>query len=180
MAAVLQNSVNEVSWSNRSKIQLNKFLSSKSGSCLKKQQSEKTRSSIWLKVPAGAAYSAVEQCRLIHAQENVTVCRFPPQSVPFCTQLWCEEEDTCFSSGDPPAAGTICGVHKWCIGGQCVQMEESMDSVDGAWGTWTPWSSCSRSCGGGISTSTRKCDSPTPRKGGNFCDGSSSSPFLTN
>ena len=173
MAAVLQNSVKELTWSKRSKDQLHKFMSSKSGSCLKTIQFHNTSRNAWLKIPAGAAYSAVEQCRLIHTQDNVTVCQNPPENIGFCTQLWCEDDESCFSSGDPPATGTVCGTHKWCISGKCVKMEESMDPVDGAWGAWMPWSSCSRSCGGGISSSQRKCNSPIPRNGGNFCDGSS-------
>lgn len=172
MAPVLRNSVKELTWSNKSKDQLNKFLSSKSGLCLSSVQRHNFSSAAWLKVPAGAAYNAEEQCRLVHGQGNVSVCTSPPDNVQFCALLWCQDEETCFSSGDPPAAGTICGTHRWCISGECVRMEESIDPVAGGWGQWSPWSACSRSCGGGITASRRKCDSPTPQKGGHFCDGS--------
>ena len=43
--------------------------------------------------------------------------------------------------------------------------------VDGAWGPWAPWSACSRSCGGGVSSSHRFCSRPAPLNGGRFCRG---------
>uniref|UniRef100_A0A8C3L1V9 A disintegrin and metalloproteinase with thrombospondin motifs 4 n=1 Tax=Chrysolophus pictus TaxID=9089 RepID=A0A8C3L1V9_CHRPC len=58
--------------------------------------------------------------------------------------------------------------------GQCVDMatvEQLRIPVDGSWGPWAPWSSCSRSCGGGVSSSHRSCSRPTPRNGGRFCRG---------
>ncbi|GAA55160.1 hemicentin-1 [Clonorchis sinensis] len=41
--------------------------------------------------------------------------------------------------------------------------------VNGAWGNWSPWSHCSKSCGGGQRTRTRRCDNPTPAFGGEEC-----------
>uniref|UniRef100_A0A674KFW5 Uncharacterized protein n=1 Tax=Terrapene triunguis TaxID=2587831 RepID=A0A674KFW5_9SAUR len=32
--------------------------------------------------------------------------------------------------------------------------------MDGAWGAWSSWGECSRTCGGGVSSSIRHCDSP--------------------
>lgn len=32
--------------------------------------------------------------------------------------------------------------------------------VDGEWGPWGPYSSCSRTCGGGIKSTTRLCNRP--------------------
>ncbi|XP_053382454.1 uncharacterized protein LOC123540032 [Mercenaria mercenaria] len=47
-------------------------------------------------------------------------------------------------------------------------------AVDGEWSAWTNWTSCSMSCGGGIATRTRRCDSPPPDTEGKQCVGNSS------
>ncbi|XP_076471109.1 uncharacterized protein LOC143301006 [Babylonia areolata] len=44
-------------------------------------------------------------------------------------------------------------------------------SVDGAWSAWSEWSDCSATCGGGESTRSRGCDSPSPQDGGATCSG---------
>ncbi|PVD21525.1 hypothetical protein C0Q70_17323 [Pomacea canaliculata] len=45
-------------------------------------------------------------------------------------------------------------------------------AVDGNWGSWLPWSPCSLSCGGGVRSRQRLCDSPVPQFGGTECLGS--------
>ena len=43
--------------------------------------------------------------------------------------------------------------------------------ANGGWGEWGEISSCTKTCGGGITTRTRKCDSPAPLNGGSECNG---------
>lgn len=43
--------------------------------------------------------------------------------------------------------------------------------VDGEWSTWSPWSTCSASCGGGITRRYRSCDNPEAANGGDDCEG---------
>ena len=73
----------------------------------------------------------------------------------------------------PWADGTPCGEEKWCIRSQCVTKDDhkKWSQMDGGWGNWKSWSSCSRSCGGGIRSSTRECDNPPPSHGGLYCTG---------
>ncbi|CAH1782593.1 unnamed protein product, partial [Owenia fusiformis] len=43
--------------------------------------------------------------------------------------------------------------------------------VNGGWGQWCGWSKCSSSCGTGTSYRVRRCDSPYPSYGGQYCRG---------
>lgn len=47
-----------------------------------------------------------------------------------------------------------------CRHGICVSREMETRPVDGEWGPWGPYSSCSRTCGGGIKSTTRLCNRP--------------------
>ena len=41
--------------------------------------------------------------------------------------------------------------------------------MNGGYGAWEPYGACTKSCGGGIQTRTRDCDSPKPENGGEDC-----------
>jgi len=44
-------------------------------------------------------------------------------------------------------------------------------AVNGGWGAWATWSTCTKSCGSGMRTRKRACDSPVPKFGGTSCSG---------
>ncbi|CAI5789335.1 SCO-spondin [Podarcis lilfordi] len=42
---------------------------------------------------------------------------------------------------------------------------------NGGWGAWSPWTDCTASCGGGMRSRARACDTPAPQGGGDYCEG---------
>ncbi|TSK16074.1 SCO-spondin [Bagarius yarrelli] len=50
----------------------------------------------------------------------------------------------------------------------CVQ---AACSRNGGWGEWTSWTECTKSCGGGVRSRRRECDSPATGGDGDFCEG---------
>ncbi|KAK2858572.1 hypothetical protein Q5P01_003192 [Channa striata] len=42
---------------------------------------------------------------------------------------------------------------------------------DGGWSQWSNWTKCTKSCGGGVQSRRRECDSPIPEGEGNYCEG---------
>ncbi|XP_032220680.2 transmembrane protease serine 6 isoform X2 [Nematostella vectensis] len=45
------------------------------------------------------------------------------------------------------------------------------EDVDGNWSEWSRWSDCTRTCNGGHTLRSRKCNNPTPQGGGRVCAG---------
>ncbi|ELK36402.1 A disintegrin and metalloproteinase with thrombospondin motifs 20 [Myotis davidii] len=92
-----------------------------------------------------------------------------------CRRLWCTSAEGvhkgCRTQHMPLADGTNCGPGMHCHHGLCVNKEMETRPVDGEWGPWGPYSSCSRTCGGGIKSTTRLCNRPEPRNGGKYCVG---------
>uniref|UniRef100_A0A665VKH1 SCO-spondin n=1 Tax=Echeneis naucrates TaxID=173247 RepID=A0A665VKH1_ECHNA len=64
-------------------------------------------------------------------------------------------------------SGLLClGPHREdqvCISSPCDR--------DGGWGKWSNWTKCTKSCGGGIQSRKRECDSPSPEGEGDYCEG---------
>ena len=58
-------------------------------------------------VPQGIRVPQVEKCK-VNTMKNI--------------QYRCLVEDSCVSLGTPPALGTPCGTHRWCLNGQCIPM----------------------------------------------------------
>ncbi|KAF4527390.1 hypothetical protein B566_EDAN016095 [Ephemera danica] len=50
-------------------------------------------------------------------------------------------------------------VHEMVKARLAAQRRTTSSSNQGTWGSWTPWSPCSRSCGGGVATQSRECES---------------------
>ncbi|XP_070960618.1 SCO-spondin [Oncorhynchus clarkii lewisi] len=42
---------------------------------------------------------------------------------------------------------------------------------NGGWGEWSNWTDCTKSCGGGVQSRRRDCDSPSPEGEGDYCEG---------
>ncbi|XP_058879421.1 SCO-spondin [Acipenser ruthenus] len=47
-------------------------------------------------------------------------------------------------------------------------------ALSGGWSGWSNWTECTKSCGGGVWSRSRECDSPTPGGDGDYCEGPSS------
>ncbi|KAF6211421.1 hypothetical protein GE061_011933 [Apolygus lucorum] len=116
----------------------------------------------------GQVYTAAEQCRI-----NFEIDTYACLVGEFCKRLYCKmNEDECVSTGDPPAQGTRCGPDQWCFNGRCVHRGSRPGATNGEWGIWSQWTPCTKTCGGGIQTAHRACDSPAPSMGGRPCPGS--------
>ncbi|XP_072015024.1 A disintegrin and metalloproteinase with thrombospondin motifs 1-like [Amphiura filiformis] len=124
-------------------------------------------------------YTADEQCRRLWEGFR-GACEADTEEV--CSNLYCERDSdgACYSVV-PAAEGTYCGQGKWCVSGQCVSNNgQGPQSVDGGWSSWGGFSTCSRTCGGGVSSRKRLCNNPPPQNGGALCEGNDAEHNLCN
>ncbi|XP_004689012.1 PREDICTED: A disintegrin and metalloproteinase with thrombospondin motifs 10 [Condylura cristata] len=169
MAAHITMKTNPFVWSSCSRDYITSFLDSGLGLCLNNRPPR--QDFVYPTVAPGQAYDADEQCRFQHGVKS-RQCKYGE----VCSELWClSKSNRCITSSIPAAEGTLCQTHTidkgWCYKRVCVPFGSRPEGVDGAWGPWTPWGDCSRTCGGGVSSSSRHCDSPRPTIGGKYCLG---------
>ncbi|XP_064032906.1 complement component C6 [Pogoniulus pusillus] len=78
----------------------------------------------------------------------------------------------CSNNGRPVLSGMecLCVCQAGTYGKNCEKRAPGYqsDAVDGHWGCWSEWTSCDASF---RRTRTRKCDNPSPLKGGKPCEG---------
>ncbi|XP_019633855.1 PREDICTED: A disintegrin and metalloproteinase with thrombospondin motifs 9-like [Branchiostoma belcheri] len=156
-------------WSRCSSRALSNFLQAGRGGCLHDQPTGPGR-----KLPRdhpGQLFDVDQQCELVFGTGSA-LCPFMRGTT--CSKLWCttmvKGQQVCQTYHMPWADGTACGRNRWCQEGKCTEKREAV-RVDGGWGSWEPWGACSRTCGGGVQAAARKCDSPAPQHGGDFCRG---------
>lgn len=143
--------------------------SSGRGTCLDNEPPK--RDFLYPAVAPGQVYDADEQCRFQYGATS-RQCKYGE----VCRELWClSKSNRCVTNSIPAAEGTLCqtgNIEKgWCYQGDCVPFGTWPQSIDGGWGSWSLWGECSRTCGGGVSSSLRHCDSPAPSGGGKYCLG---------
>ncbi|XP_032885767.1 A disintegrin and metalloproteinase with thrombospondin motifs 6 [Amblyraja radiata] len=169
MAAHITANTNPFSWSTCSRDYITSFLDSGRGTCLDNEPPK--RDFLYPTIAPGQVYDADEQCRFQYGTTS-RQCKYGE----VCRELWClSKSNRCVTNSIPAAEGTLCQtgtIEKgWCYQGECVPFGTWPQSVDGGWGPWSIWGECSRTCGGGVSSSLRHCDSPAPSGGGKYCLG---------
>ncbi|XP_030323231.1 A disintegrin and metalloproteinase with thrombospondin motifs 6 isoform X1 [Calypte anna] len=169
MAAHITANTNPFSWSACSRDYITSFLDSGRGTCLDNEPPK--RDFLYPAVAPGQVYDADEQCRFQYGATS-RQCKYGE----VCRELWClSKSNRCVTNSIPAAEGTLCqtgNIEKgWCYQGECVPFGTWPQSIDGGWGPWSIWGECSRTCGGGVSSSIRHCDSPAPSGGGKYCLG---------
>ncbi|KAJ8007429.1 hypothetical protein DPEC_G00117400 [Dallia pectoralis] len=148
----------DVSWSDCSRDDVEKFLRSKASNCLLQTDPLSLNSVILPVRLPGMTYTANEQCQILFGP-NASHCQ--NMQYVMCSGLWCrvDREKDCKTKLDPPMDGTECDTEKWCRAGECVSRTVTIEPAVGEWGTWGTWGACSRTCSTGISGRVRKCES---------------------
>ncbi|XP_026471997.1 A disintegrin and metalloproteinase with thrombospondin motifs 9-like [Ctenocephalides felis] len=186
MSRMLDHNTYPWSWSQCSRHFITDFLEANNVACLRNKPSEdliddgrKHRNN---RLP-GEEFSGNRQCELVFGNGSKLCTRMP-----VCTRLWCMPPDVqhelhqkgyksdgpqgCRTQHMPWADGTPCGPGSWCHKGECVSANRNaLKATNGGWGQWQGWGACSRTCGGGVQSSVRQCDSPAPSNGGQYCEG---------
>uniref|UniRef100_A0A665WHZ1 A disintegrin and metalloproteinase with thrombospondin motifs 12-like n=1 Tax=Echeneis naucrates TaxID=173247 RepID=A0A665WHZ1_ECHNA len=165
MSRQLMYDSSPLTWSSCSKEYITRFLDRGWGFCLDDRPSKRDLTTPLARL--GVRYTTHHQCQLQYGP-NATFC---PEIDNVCQILWCSVNGSCRSKLDSPIDGTRCGPEKWCISGECVIVGKLPETVNGGWGQWSTWSHCSRTCGTGVQSAERECDSPKPEFGGKYCTG---------
>ncbi|XP_029020549.1 A disintegrin and metalloproteinase with thrombospondin motifs 2-like isoform X2 [Betta splendens] len=168
MAPLVQAAFHRFHWSRCSMQELGRYLHSYD--CLRDDPFEHN----WPSLPElpGLHYSMNEQCRFDFGVGYTMCTAYRPFDS--CKQLWCSHPDNpffCKTKKGPPIDGTMCGDGKHCFKGHCIWLTPDIIKQDGSWGSWSEFGQCSSTCGGGVQFRTRKCDNPSPAKGGRPCTG---------
>ncbi|XP_041643226.1 A disintegrin and metalloproteinase with thrombospondin motifs 13 isoform X2 [Cheilinus undulatus] len=166
------NSV-DLTWSSCSRQQLFTFFSEGKAECVKDLPALGGSLQDW---KPGLYYGVDDQCRIAFGS-SARACSFTNPDLPACRALSChinpDDDSSCKRLLVPLLDGTECAPNQWCLRGRCVSLDELSLSVvvHGSWSSWSEFTPCSRSCGGGVTHRTRKCNNPRPAFGGNECEG---------
>lgn len=170
MAAQLSKETRPFNWSFCSRNYITEFIDSEKSACLDNSPVVHVKH-IDPRVQE-VKRDSTEQCKIMYNSQSRS-CK--PELV--CSELWCvDEQGECKTKGIPAADGTGCYITNtkekgWCYQGECRALDYQPQPVDGSWGQWLSWDMCTRTCGGGIESSFRRCNDPEPRHGGKYCVG---------